>query len=155
MLSKDKILLQNTISESQVQEIAEKYCIAFKEHQLNADQELEYGQMLLQSPFEQDHLTAIQVFNEVIRFRRMDPAMTLEFYVGLIIGYIKIKDLDQAKNILETCRQRNSFNVEQLERLEMIEKWIKNRNQSFFWGAVTFAAGIAAIALMSAMGKKQ
>lgn len=91
MLSKDKILLQNTISESQVQEIAEKYCIAFKEHQLNADQELEYGQMLLQSPFEQDHLTAIQVFNEVIRFRRMDPAMTLEFYVGLIIGYIKIK----------------------------------------------------------------
>ena len=63
--------------------------------------------------------------------------------------------MDQAKNILETCRQRNSFNVEQLERLEMIEKWIKNRNQSFFWGAVTFAAGIAAIALMSAMGKKQ
>lgn len=91
MIYNDETLLNNKVSESEVQKIVEKYGKAFKESRLNPSQELEYGQVLLQSPFEQDLFIAITIFEELIRNRRNELNMVLEYYVGLIIGFMKVK----------------------------------------------------------------
>ncbi|XP_046913705.2 uncharacterized protein LOC124494562 [Dermatophagoides farinae] len=154
MIYNDETLLNNKVSESEVQKIVEKYGKAFKESRLNPSQELEYGQVLLQSPFEQDLFIAITIFEELIRNRRNELNMVLEYYVGLIIGFMKVKKFEDAIMKLDLCRQLIHLNIEQENRLKMLENRIQNRNRSFFWAAASFVAGVGAIALMVISGKK-
>ncbi|OTF70043.1 hypothetical protein BLA29_011943, partial [Euroglyphus maynei] len=112
----ENVLLKKTLSEWEVQQMVEKFGQGFKENRLSTDDETSYVKTLLLSPFEHDHYSAIDFFNTVIRTKDMDSTETLDSYVGLIVGYIKIKDFDRALLNVELCRQLKNWNAEQLER---------------------------------------
>lgn len=55
---------------------------------------------------------------------------------------------------LDLCRQLIHLNIEQENRLKMLENRIQNRNRSFFWATASLVASVCAIALMVISGKK-